>query len=158
MRVSALSDVELDYRYLVQRAQRRVIYDALALTAELGATPGDHHFYIEFLTGAFGVEVPEELRQDYPERMTIVLQHQFENLIVDDEQFAVTLWFKGKQSRLKVPYESITSFADPSAQFGLRFREPDGAVAAPASTSAAKLADKAKDSAEIVKLDTFRKK
>jgi hypothetical protein len=156
-----LSDIELDYEYLMQRAQRRVVYDALSLTAELKATPGDHHFYIEFLTGAFGVSLPDELRQEYPERMTIVLQHQFENLIVDEEGFSVSLWFKGKQSRLTIPYEAITSFADPSAHFGLRFHEPEGAVSAPAAqTPAAKLNEataKAKE-ADVVKLDTFRKK
>lgn len=154
-----MSDVELDYEYLMQRAQRRVVYDALSLTAELKATPGDHHFYIEFLTGAFGVEMPDDLRQDYPERMTIVLQHQFEDLIVAEDRFAVTLWFKGRQARLVVPYETITSFADPSAQFGLRFHEPEGATApAPKPVAANPAEQKAKDSAEVVKLDTFRKK
>lgn len=155
-----MSDVELDYNYLVQRAQRRVVYDVLTLTAELKATPGDHHFYIEFLTGAFGVEVPEHLRSEYPERMTIVLQHQFENLIVTDEQFAVTLWFKGQQARLTVPFEAVTNFADPKAQFRMRFHEPDGAVATPAPSQAdlKSVEPKSKDGAEVVKLDTFRKK
>ncbi|MGE0410348.1 MAG: SspB family protein [Amphiplicatus sp.] len=161
-----MSDVELDYEYLTQRALTRVIHDVLTLTAELGATPGEHHFYIEFLTTAYGVEMPDYLRGDYPEKMTIVLQHQFDNLTVDEDGFAVSLWFKGRQARLSVPFEAITSFADPSVQFGLRFNaiapSPDPGMA---ETEAPRPPDekpekpeKPAPGADVVRLDAFRKK
>ncbi|MEQ8935259.1 MAG: ClpXP protease specificity-enhancing factor SspB [Amphiplicatus sp.] len=114
-----MSDVEFDYDYLTQRALRQVVKDVLEMTAEIGATPGEHHFYIEFATQAPGVIIPDELIETYPERMTIVVQHQFENLVVRDDEFALTLWFKGIESRLTIPFEAVTSFADPSVQFGL---------------------------------------
>ena len=82
---------------------------------------GEHHFYIEFLTQAPDVSIPDHLIEDYPERMTIVLQHQFQNLDVTEDGFGVTLWFKGKESRLEIPFHAVTSFADPSVKFGLRF-------------------------------------
>ena len=116
-----VSDIELDYDYLTQKALRRVIVDCLKITADLGDAPGEHHFYIEFLTEAPGVIMPDHLKTDYPERMTIVLQHQFENLEVTDEHFSVSLSFKGKPADLKIPLDAITSFFDPSVEFGLRF-------------------------------------
>jgi hypothetical protein len=154
--VAGLSDIELDYEYLMQRALRRVVYDALMLTAELKTTPGDHHFYIEFLTGAFGVKLAEDLRRDYPERMTIVLQHQFEDLIVDEEGFSVTLKFKGRPERLTIPFDAVAGFRDPSAEFTLRFHEPEGAVAPPKAADEP-IRSKPQD-AEVVSLDNFRKK
>ena len=161
-----MSDVEFDYDYLTQRALRQVVKDVLEMTAEIGATPGEHHFYIEFATQAPGVIIPDELIETYPERMTIVVQHQFENLVVRDEEFALTLWFKGIESRLTIPFEAVTSFADPSVQFGLRFAEPlgqaDAKPAAPAKTE--KVEDpkaepeKPAESGQVVSLDQFRKK
>lgn len=116
-----MSDVELDYPYLMDNALRRVVKDVLVITQELGAAPGEHHFYIEFFTQAQGVEIPNSLLETYPERMTIVLQHQFKDLDVGDDAFAVTLWFKGEPARLTVPYDAVAAFADPGAQFELRF-------------------------------------
>ncbi|HXI87481.1 MAG TPA: ClpXP protease specificity-enhancing factor SspB [Parvularculaceae bacterium] len=157
-------DVELDYEYYTQRALKRVVRDVLQITAELGATPGDHHFYIEFETRAFGVSIPETLREQYPDRMTIVLQHQFDNLVVSEENFAVTLRFKGAEARLIIPFEALVSFADPSVEFGLRFSppaptprgapEPPSAEAKDASPST----EPSKDGADVVRLDAFRKK
>ena len=120
-----MADIELDYDQIMQNALRLVVRDVLTITADLEETPGDHHFYIEFLTNAAGVSIPNHLKETYPERMTIVLHHQFENLDVSDDGFGVTLWFKGIEARLEVPYDAITSFADPSAKFGLRFQEDD---------------------------------
>ena len=157
-----MSDVELDYPFLMDTALRSVVRDVLHLTHELGSAPGDHHFYIEFATQAPGVEIPDSLIATYPERMTIVLQHQFKDLEVNDKRFAVTLWFKGEPSRLVVPFEAVTTFADPSVQFELRFSSletPPAAVEAP--VEAASGADKAgaeDRSAEVVSLDAFRKK
>ena len=117
-------DIELDYHYLTNNALRGVVRDVLSLTQELGSAPGQHHFYIEFMTRGTGVSIPERLLGDYPERMTIVLQHQFEDLEVDEEGFSVTLYFKRQPARLVVPFSAVTSFADPSVQFGLRFDAP----------------------------------
>jgi hypothetical protein len=158
------ADVELDYDYLAQRALRRVVRDALEITAELGEVPGKHHFFIEFATRADGVDLSADLRAQFPERMTIVLQHQFENLKVDDDAFAVTLWFKGKPARLVVPFQAVTSFADPGAEFGLRFddrEEPrlDAADMTPvAAETAAPAPEKPDASADVVSLDKFRRK
>lgn len=170
-------DVELDYDYMMQQALRYLMRDVLELVADVGDAPGEHHFYIEFLTGAPDVSIPDFLREDYPERMTIVLQHQFEQLTVTDTGFGVTLWFKGKEARLEIPYAAVTSFADPSVQFGLRFEpidDEDGSAAdneAPPQSddetaTAADNGDEASDDntkdsadgADIVSLDAFRKK
>lgn len=175
--LSAVSeDVELDYDYMMQRALRYLMRDVLELVADVGDAPGEHHFYIEFLTSAAEVSIPDFLREDYPERMTIVLQHQFEQLTVTDTGFGVTLWFKGKEARLEIPYAAVTSFADPSVQFGLRFepidnREEDDADKTPPQSdgdqaTAADDGDSASDEhkkdsadgADIVSLDAFRKK
>ncbi len=154
-----MADVEIDYDFLTQQALKRVVRDVLQMTEELGSAPGDHHFYIEFETQAEGVTIPEHLLAVYPTRMTIVLQHQFDDLEVRDEEFSVTLWFKGQQARLTIPFEAVTSFADPSVQFGLRFD-------APASDQKAKSAEpvplkpeaEPAKSAAVLQLDAFRKK
>ena len=163
--------VEFDYDFLMQKALRSLMRDVLSMVAELKDSPGEHHFYIEFMTTAPDVTMPDHLREDYPERMTIVLQHQFENLVVTDEYFAVTLWFKGKEAHLKIPFDAVSSFADPSAQFGLRFEaapDPDSAeTSSPQTEAAADSADETEeeastdertDSADVVSLDSFRKK
>ncbi|HBS35123.1 MAG TPA: hypothetical protein DEA50_08620 [Parvularcula sp.] len=160
-----MSDVEIDYDYLTQNALKQVVRDVLSMTEELGAAPGDHHFYIEFETTAEGVSLPDHLLAQYPQRMTIVLQHQFDGLEVDENGFSVTLWFKNVQARLTVPFDAVTSFADPSVQFGLRFegaapaRAP--AQATPIKPPPAAIPEKvaaAADGAAVVSLDAFRKK
>lgn len=160
-----MSDVEIDYDYLTQNALKQVVRDVLSMTEELGAAPGDHHFYIEFETTAEGVSLPDHLLAQYPQRMTIVLQHQFDGLEVDENGFSVTLWFKNVQARLTVPFDAVTSFADPSVQFGLRF-EGAAPVCAPAQATPIKpppaaIPEKvaaAADGAAVVSLDAFRKK
>lgn len=169
-------DVELDYEYLMQNAMRYLMRDVLQMVADLGDAPGDHHFYIEFLTSAPGVSVPDYLLEAYPTQMTVVLQHQFEDLVVTDKGFSVTLWFKGKEANLKIPFDAIVSFADPSAKFGLRFggeesddetpqhSEAQDDVAASDERSATDEAEKetaepaAEGGADVVSLDAFRKK
>jgi hypothetical protein len=155
-----LKDVEIDYDFLTQQALKRVVRDVLLMTEELGAAPGDHHFYIEFETQAEGVTIPDHLLTTYPARMTIVLQHQFDDLEIGEDEFSVTLWFKGKQARLTVPFEAVTSFADPSVQFGLRFDAPGADV--PPKASAPSVVEMNKDasakSAAVLQLDAFRKK
>ena len=166
-------DIELDYDYLMHKALRTLMRDVLEMVAELGDAPGAHHFYIEFATKAPGVDIPETLKEEYPERMTIVLQHQFENLVVEEDKFGVTLWFKGNESRLVIPFQAVTSFADPSVQFGLRFEplteeeaDHDGGSEAETEASAddkkpkdeAEEEEKSSEGADVVSLDAFRKK
>lgn len=165
-------DIELDYNDLIQEAQKRayrfLMRDVLQLVAELGDAPGEHHFFIEFLTGAPGVSIPDHLKEQYPERMTIVLQHQFENLNVTDDEVGVTLWFKGKEARLEIPFDAVTQFADPSAQFGVNFdvAMPENENGAPEAADQAENEAKPEteeepgktEGADIVSLDSFRKK
>ncbi len=184
-------DIELDYGDLIQEAQkmayRFLMRDVLRIVAEIGDAPGEHHFFIEFKTGADGVSIPDHLKEQYPELMTIVLQHQFNDLTVNDDQFGVTLWFKGKEARLEIPFDAVTQFADPSAQFGVRFdadaegdaaaiatgdedagnapvgakADGDDASTADAETTTDETEDKpakSGDGADVVSLDAFRKK
>jgi hypothetical protein len=108
------------YDLLAQDALRGVVKKVLADIAARGL-PGDHHFFISFDTRAEGVKISERLRTKYPEEMTIVLQHQFWDLIVQDEHFEVGVSFHGIPERLSVPFAAIKGFFDPSVQFGLQF-------------------------------------
>ena len=108
------------YDKMVETALRGVARQALAIAARDGLR-GEHHFYIGFRTDAPGVVVPAQLLAKFPEEMTIVLQHQFWGLEVGDAAFSVTLSFNSRSERLTVPFAAITSFADPSVNFGLQF-------------------------------------
>ena len=141
------------YQEMMQRALRGVMRDALALAEEQGL-PGNHHYYVSFLTRHDGVTIPDRLRARYPDEMTIVLQHRFWGLETSEDGFSVTLSFDGKSERLTVPFEAVTAFVDPAVDFGLRFgpgpeEETDDA---PGATE-----DAATDSASVVSLDRFRK-
>jgi hypothetical protein len=115
-----LEEDGLDYRHMMENALRDVIRRALLQVAEHGL-PGGHHFFISFRTGDDGVLVPEFLRKQYPDEMTVVLENHYKDLVVTGEDFSVTLNFSAVPQRLTVPFISITSFADPSVSFGLRF-------------------------------------
>ena len=166
------------YDLLAQEALRGVVQRVLADVAKNGF-PGEHHLYITFDTRAAGVRVSPRLRELYPEDMTIVLQHQFWDLIVTEDEFEVGLSFGGIPERLVVPFSAIKSFFDPSVQFGLTFEPAEteaaaatnlpaapspAAVAVPPSSAspvAAEPADepaKPSEGAEVVRLDRFRKK
>jgi uncharacterized protein len=108
------------YDLLTQQALRGVVRNVLTEAAKKGLT-GDHHFYISFDTRADGARLSQRLRTQYPEEMTIILQHQFWDLTVSDESFEVGLSFGGIPERLTVPFEAINGFFDPSVQFGLQF-------------------------------------
>ncbi len=108
------------YDILAQEALRGVVRTVLADAAEKGL-PGEHHFKITFATAAPGVRLSERMRMQYPEAMTIVLQHQFWDLVVGDDLFEVGLSFGGITERLAVPFEAITAFYDPAVQFGFQF-------------------------------------
>jgi hypothetical protein len=117
------------YDLLTQQALRAVVRRVLTDVGKTGALPGEHHFYITFDTRAAGVKMSPRLREQYPEDMTIVLQHQFWDLIVTDSYFEVGLSFNGISEKLHVPLEAIKGFFDPSVQFGLQFEivsEADG--------------------------------
>ncbi|MBI3705310.1 MAG: hypothetical protein HY244_16045 [Rhizobiales bacterium] len=113
---------QIRYDLLTQQALRGVVRNVLGDVAKKGL-PGDHHFFIEFDTHAPGVRMSDRLRAQHPEKMTIILQHQFWDLAVDEQAFEVGLSFGGVTERLAIPFEAITGFYDPSVQFGLQFEE-----------------------------------
>ena len=185
----------LRYDLMVQEALKGVVRKILSEAARDGL-PGEHHFYVTFRTGAPGVRLSQRLREKHPDEMTIVLQHQFWDLNVSEHAFEVGLSFSGVPERLLVPLDAVTTFFDPSVQFGLKFEtqdQPDDASAsqpepaatpaavpakvvpagvpalktrAPAAEAAGKDGDAATaetdddgaSGAEVVSLDSFRKK
>jgi len=124
---------QIRYDLLTQKALRGVVRTVLGDAARKGL-PGDHHFYIGFDTHAPGVRLSERLRTQYPEQMTIILQHQYWDLSVNESGFEVGLSFGGIPEKLSVPFDAINSFFDPSVQFGLQFEDAgegqDNSVAA----------------------------
>ncbi|MDA8019153.1 MAG: ClpXP protease specificity-enhancing factor SspB [Thermoanaerobaculia bacterium] len=117
----------IEYTRLVQEALRQVVRSALEQVADLGL-PGEHHFYISFRTLHRGVGLSDGLRTKHPEEMTIVLQHDFRDLEVDEEGFDVTLRFGGIPQSIRVPLEAVTAFFDPSVHFMLRFDAETGEI------------------------------
>lgn len=115
---------EIDYEDLVQDGLRNVVKYALKRTADEG-TIGLHHFYISFKTDFPGVQIPDALLDQHPDEMTIVLQHQFWGLEVNDEGFFVSLSFNDDQEQIFVPFLALLSFMDPSVKFGLQFTPPE---------------------------------
>jgi uncharacterized protein len=113
---------QIRYDLLTQQALRGVVRSVLIDAAKKGL-PGEHHFYITFATKADGVRISDRLLGQYPEEMTIILQHQFWDLKVGDDEFEVGLSFGGIPEKLTVPFEAINGFFDPSVQFGLQFEE-----------------------------------
>jgi len=117
----AFMDVtKLSYEKMVEDALRGVLRQALKITEAQGL-PGSHHFYITFDTTHPGVKMADTLKAQHPNEMTIVLQHQFWDLKVDQDLFEITLSFNGVNQRLVVPFAAVTAFADPHAKFGLQF-------------------------------------
>lgn len=175
------------YDALVDDALRSVVRRVLAQVAEKGL-PGSHHFYISFRSTDPGVVLPDYLRAKYPEEMTIVLQHQYWDLVLGPNHFEVTVSFNKQQERIRVPFAALSAFVDPSVRFGLQFDRKDKGgekveppAAAPAAlppaekrpplaaptTSEAKPEGSAEQPPEakpedaaskVVKLDSFRKK
>ncbi len=114
----------LNYELLVEDALRSVVRTSLSIVEKVGL-PGETHFYISFSTTHPSVEISDDLRAKHPENMTIVLQHQFGDLCVGNDEFSITLFFAGKPSPMVIPFQSITSFNDPSVGFGLQFGTAD---------------------------------
>ncbi len=165
------------YDVLAREAMRGVLRQVMTDAAKRGL-PGDHHFYITFLTQAEGVKLSPRLMAQYPTEMTVILQHQFWDLVVTEDRFEVGLSFGGVPERLVVPFNAIKSFLDPSVQFGLQFEtseatapakddETPAAIPAPAAAADEPAKDDAEadgekkpneGGAEVVRLDRFRKK
>lgn len=161
------------YDILAQDALRGVIRKVLGEVAATNSLPGDHHFFITFLTGAPGVRISQHLKGKYPEQMTIVIQHQFWDLKVTDTGFEIGLSFSDTPEKLVIPFNAIRGFYDPSVNFELEFDvaadagleivedEDVAAFVAPVETAgdtAAKPTDGDKAGASVVSLDAFRKK
>ena len=164
------------YDLLAQAALRGVVRTVLADAAKNGL-PGEHHFKITFATDAPGVTLSERMRQQYPQAMTIILQHQFWDLSVREDAFDVGLSFAGVAEKLTVPFAAIMAFVDPAVQFGFQFepigteaeggdsdeKAPEKAAALPAKTdSETPTPEPVKEAqaggGEVVSLDRFRKK
>ncbi|MGB0694571.1 MAG: SspB family protein [Rhodospirillaceae bacterium] len=111
----------LSYGEMVDEALRGVVREALRVTQDQGNLPGEHHFFITFRTDDPDVVLPKRLAEQHPDQMTIVLQRQFWDLEVTEEMFSVTLSFGGVREHLSIPYQAVTAFADPHANFGLQF-------------------------------------
>ena len=161
-----MSEDQIQYSTLIDHAMRGVVRDILKRVLATGL-PGEHHFYISFATNHPGVRISEQLKSRYPQEMTIVLQHQFWDFKVEDQFFTATLSFNGIPEKLLIPYAALTAFADPSVKFGLQFQQSDMPVAPIAESSFPQdpvslltATDEASDdsSAEIISLDSFRKK
>ncbi len=114
----------IDYSKLIDESMHLIVRKALENVSENGLQ-GDHHFYISFYTKSEGVQISDKLLKKYPEEMTIVLQHQFQDLRVKEDGFEVSLSFGGVREKLIIPYNALTAFADPSVKFGLQFRKND---------------------------------
>tara|TARA_R110001592_G_scaffold144484_4_gene367643 strand:+ start:11237 stop:11755 length:519 start_codon:yes stop_codon:yes gene_type:complete len=165
----------LRYDKMVEAALRGVVRKAVEEVIDnyntTGGMPGDHHFYITFLTDYPGVKIPDYLRERYPGEMTIVLQYQFSDLKVDDERMEVTLSFNNVPERLVVPLNAISIFADPSVNFALQF-QPLGDVLDDEDLILQELGEDDPDdpdgsgggspsgekTGEVISLDNFRKK
>jgi len=144
----------IDYGNLMHRAMRSLIQSVLTDVGKNGL-PGAHHFFITFDTTHPDVAIADWLRSRYPAEMTIVIQHWFENLIVTDDGFSITLNFGNNPEPLVIPFDAVRTFVDPSVEFGLRFEtsteasdddEDDGEDDA-----------SPRPDAEVVSLDKFRK-
>src|SRR5215469_1543100 len=136
-----MAEHHIRYDLLAQQALRGVVRTVLADVAKNGL-PGEHHFKITFNTVAPGVRLSDRMRAQYPEAMTIILQHQFWDLHVDDTGFEVGLSFGGVPERLAVPFEAVTAFFDPAVQFGFQFETLDAAAAGGQSAPEAPVVDK----------------
>jgi uncharacterized protein len=162
----------LRYDLWIEDALRAVINRTLTY-AETSGLPGEHHFYITFRTTDDDVDVPDFIRADHPEEMTIILQHQFENLKVSKDLFEVTLRFNGRPARLVIPLSSVISFADPSVNFGLQLKMTtieedememefgygaDSNQDTGSNSSDGDAPDDEPKTGEVIALDAFRKK
>ncbi|NCO21863.1 MAG: hypothetical protein GW905_07650 [Rhodobacterales bacterium] len=147
---------KIDYGNLMHRAMRGLIQEVLSDVAKRGL-PGDHHFFITFDTMHPDVEIADWLSDRYPDEMTVVVQHWYDNLEVTDEGFSITLNFGESPEPLYIPYDAIRTFVDPSVEFGLRFETQTPEDDETPDTSEDEPTDAALEAAQVVSLDSFRK-
>lgn len=147
----------MPYDTWTEQAMRRVAVQAIKHVAQNGL-PGEHHFYLTFRTDDPGTVIPPRLRAQYPQEMTIVLQHQFWDLTVDEVAglFTVGLSFGGVSSTLRIPLAAVTAFADPHVKYGLRFRAEEH----PTEPEPQPVPDEATEPVQpqVVSLDAFRRR
>ncbi len=144
---------QINYPKIIDDSMRNVVSQILSHVEQHGLQ-GNHHFYISFLTQMFGVSISENIKKDYPEEITIVLQHQFENLKVEKTKFSVTLMFGGVIETLVIPFKAITAFSDPSVKFTIEFTSHD-----PIHITEEELPEEADDeTSNVITLDKFRDK
>ena len=163
-------DKTLDYGTLMHEAMLGLIREVLT-QVERDGLPGEHHFFISFATGHAGVELADWLRDRFPDTMTIVMQHWFDDLEVGKDGFGITLSFNDQPEHLYIPYNSIRNFIDPSVEFALKFetspdrdnQSPDAEAEAADTaqendaTESSATDDKPAKDADVVSLDAFRK-
>ncbi|HEY3776768.1 MAG TPA: ClpXP protease specificity-enhancing factor SspB [Rhizomicrobium sp.] len=154
----------IGYKALTDAALRGVVRGALKHVEKQGLV-GSHHFRLSFRTHFPGVEIPDFLLEQYPEEMTIILQHQFWGLKIREEHFEVTLSFRKVPATLSIPFGALTAFVDPGVQFGLNFQtEPEESPgqkkrSAPETAKGEEAPpEKPAPPGEVVNLDSFRKK
>ncbi len=162
---------EIDYGNLMHAAMRSLIRTVLQEVADRGL-PGNHHFFITFDTNHEDVRIADWLQDRYPGEMTVVVQHWFDNLVVEEDGFAITLNFGDNPEPLYIPFDAMRTFVDPSVEFGLRFESQDDEDLDGADTptlyevtdaedteevEAEPVAEETSKDAEVVSLDSFRK-
>lgn len=150
-----VSDSLIPYDEIVQNALRSVVRRVLETVAAEGL-PGAHHFYIAFRTKHPGVIIPKHLAERFPDEMTIVVQHRYWDLGVDDEGFQIGLTFNQVPAKLHVPYGAITGFVDPAVNFALQFTPSDAPPPPPESIAEERPPET--QTGNVVTLDRFRKK
>ncbi|RYE03410.1 MAG: hypothetical protein EOP61_04775 [Sphingomonadales bacterium] len=158
---TTVPDSLIPYDEIVQEALRAVVGRVLGIVAATQALPGGHHFYITFKTHAPGVDIPQRLIERFPDEMTIVLQHRFWDMRVDDEKFSVGLSFNQVPAMLNIPFSAITGFHDPAVNFELRFQAQEGDVDAEQHDEAENDGPPVKpvdDGSNVVSVDFKRKK
>jgi hypothetical protein len=151
----------IPYDEIVQDALRAVVGRVLGEVERSGGLPGDHHFYITFKTRAPDVAIPKHLMERFPDEMTIVIQHRFWDLKVEEDGFSVGLSFGGVPATLQVPFAAVTQFHDPAVEFALTFQsnaadEPQGEPEVPEND--APKAEAVDDGSNVVSVDFTRKK
>ena len=155
----------LDYGSLMHRAMRGLIFNVLEQVRDHGL-PGNHHFFITFDTTHPDVQLADWLKDRYPEEMTVVIQHWFDNLEVRDDGFSITLNFGDQPEPIQIPFDAIQTFVDPSVEFGLRFEnqdmdeieeEAEADETAPSAEATETSDAEPRQEAEVVSLDQFRR-
>jgi hypothetical protein len=155
----------IGYDEIIENSMRSVIFETLKKIEKTGLI-GKHYFIVTFLTRFPGIVVPKKLMEKYPEEMTIAIQYQYRSLVVEQDNFKISLSFEGKFEKLVVPYKAVTSFSDPSMNFGLKFSvshedfensNADGEFhPANKSETKTKKSDSVDLSAKVISLDAFR--